>query len=142
MILIGIMAAVALPRFDSIGSFDATGYSDQLRSVLRFAQKSALAQRRAMIVTFDGALPAVTFTSALKCSDAVAGNLTFPATLRARGGSTPSPVIGGGLTDEWICFDTMGKPYSSASTALAATGTITVGDATRILIEPETGYVH
>ncbi|MEI2695131.1 MAG: prepilin-type N-terminal cleavage/methylation domain-containing protein [Saprospiraceae bacterium] len=53
MIIVGIMAVVALPRFNSAG-FNTTGYRDKARAALEFARKSAVAQRRIVCVALAG----------------------------------------------------------------------------------------
>ncbi|MFA5826532.1 MAG: prepilin-type N-terminal cleavage/methylation domain-containing protein, partial [Gallionellaceae bacterium] len=50
MIIIGIIAAVALPRFFDRGTFDSRGFHEQMISTLRFAQKTAIAQRTTVCV--------------------------------------------------------------------------------------------
>ncbi|MEK7810720.1 MAG: prepilin-type N-terminal cleavage/methylation domain-containing protein, partial [Pseudomonadota bacterium] len=44
MVIVGILAVVALPRFFDKNTFDSRGYADQVISTLRFAQKVAVAQ--------------------------------------------------------------------------------------------------
>jgi MSHA pilin protein MshC len=143
MVIIGIMAIAVVPRFDIITGFDAVGYADQLKSVLRYGQKSALAHRRAIIVDFSGDTPTLAYTAESSCV-LTPPNMTYPTALRPRGNSTSLPVakIGTTDTDEWICFNTMGKPFVKDLTALSATLTISITDASAISIEPETGYVH
>lgn len=52
MIVVGILAVTILPRLADRGAFDARGFRDGTLSVLRYAQKSAVAQRRRVCVTF------------------------------------------------------------------------------------------
>jgi MSHA pilin protein MshC len=52
MILVGILAVAVIPRFADQSAFDARGFRDGTLSVLRYAQKSAVAQRRQVCVTF------------------------------------------------------------------------------------------
>jgi MSHA pilin protein MshC len=56
IVIIGILAAVAIPRFMDRGAFDLAGFADQTRSALRFAQKSAVAKRRNVCVTLTSAI--------------------------------------------------------------------------------------
>lgn len=60
MVIVGILAVVALPRFADRGDFDARGFYDGTLATLRYAQKSAIAQRRNVCVAFSaaGASPA------------------------------------------------------------------------------------
>lgn len=55
LILVGIMSAIALPRFFDRADYDALGFVDQTRSLLRFAQKTAIAHRRDVWVQIDQA---------------------------------------------------------------------------------------
>lgn len=137
MIIIGIMAFVAIPKFNAIGAFDARGHADQLESYLRFAQKSALAQRR--YVSISGLTS--TATAPTLNVEAVTGCTGVSATLTLPGGFTTgkSTVT---ITDSGsgsICFDTLG--------GTTTTRTLTFKDDTNatirtITVEAVTGYVH
>ena len=54
MLVIGVLAVVALPRFADRSDFQTRGFQDETRSLLRYAQKSAIAQRRNVCVTLGG----------------------------------------------------------------------------------------
>ncbi len=60
IIIIGVLAVAAMPRFFDRTDFDARGFFDATMSTLRYAQKTAVAQRRTVCVTFSaaGAVPA------------------------------------------------------------------------------------
>ena len=55
MIIVGILAVAAMPRFADRTDFDARGFYDGTLSALRYAQKSAIAQRRNVCVAFSAA---------------------------------------------------------------------------------------
>lgn len=55
IIMIGILAATALPRFGGSNGFEERGFRDQVVAGLRFAQKSAIAARRTVRVDFTAA---------------------------------------------------------------------------------------
>jgi MSHA pilin protein MshC len=138
MIIIGIMAVVALPRFGDIGTFDARGAADQVASYLRFAQKSALAQRRNVRVvvssdpavaprlciaaTAGGACPPVTCTT----------NLIFPGGFSV---ARQAVTIGGAGS---FCFDTLGGASATQSITFSSDG----GLVRTIQVEAGTGFVH
>lgn len=63
LVVVGILAVAVIPRFASQADFDARGFFDGTLSILRYAQKSAVAQRRTVCVAF-GADPSVTLTIA------------------------------------------------------------------------------
>ena len=142
MILVGIMAAVVIPRFDTLTSFDARGYGDQIESWLRFAQKSALAKRRPVCVTLSAATdvaPVVRVgatnlsTCVQSCDSTISTTLISPpgAFREAQGAS----LTGAGN----FCFDTLGRPSASQSLTLKDnTGAVI----RTVTVEDETGYVH
>ena len=55
ILIIGILAAVAGPRFFEIDAFRARGFYDEALAALHYSQKTAIAQRRAVYVRLDGA---------------------------------------------------------------------------------------
>ncbi len=137
IVILGILAAIAAPRFFDHDEFDSQGFYDQVISTLRYAQKTAIAQRRFVCVeftantvklTYDPVAPSATHTAAA-CPGT---DLTDPT------GQTPyiltSPnanVTLAGYTN--FNFNALGKPDISQS--------ITV-NGTNIAVEQETGYVH
>lgn len=134
MVIIGIIAAVAAPRFFDNNVFQSRGFADQVQASLRYAQKIAIAQRRFVCVdlssntitlTIDTA-PITTAHTTAACGTA----LTLPsggAYSISRAGVTITPAPAS------FNFDALGKPNAGAS-LLVGTTTITV--------EAETGYVH
>ena len=136
MVIIGIMAFVVLPRFDSLGGFDVRGTADQTTSYLRFAQKSALAQRRNVKIT---GLLSTTTSPAITVWDG-AGRTGTSATLTLPGkfASPKSSVSVSGTNT--VCFDSLGgTPSAISSPTIVFTG----GGATRtVTIEAVTGFVH
>lgn len=117
MVIIGILAVVALPRFFEQSIFDERGSADQVKAALRFAQKVAVAQHTPVdVILAQGASPDCTTTLTggnLNCTvrvlDSGAGVYTFNALGQLTAPATPAYVTIGGTT---------------------------------ITIEQETGYVH
>ncbi len=64
IVILGILAAVAIPRFANRADFDAAGVYDGTLSILRYAQKSAVAQRRQVCVVFTPAELALSIAAA------------------------------------------------------------------------------
>jgi MSHA pilin protein MshC len=130
LVVVGILAVVAIPRFSDRSAFDQRGFLDQTRSAIQFARKSAVAQRRRVCVAIGAGGLSIT---ALTCGGAP---LTNPATggafvLAAPSGATLSPPVN-------LVFDALGRLASpDVQTAIAVTGV-----ATPIVVERETGYVH
>jgi MSHA pilin protein MshC len=140
MIIVGIMAVVVIPRMSLLGGFDAIGYADQIEAYLRFAQKSALAQRRMVSLDLSTSPPTLRQRIATTCDTTGTQMTGTPSGWRPPAGSTTFTSSKGNT----LCFDTLGRPY--ATTLLTSQMNIQVKDsgatAKTIYIEPETGYVH
>lgn len=150
LVLIGVMAAVALPRFADRRAFESKGFTDQVLSALRFAQKSAVAERRRMQVVIAAGSVTVNVCTVAAGADACTANmsacgtaLTLPA-----GGNAIAAPSGVTLTPHTFRYDCLGRPVSDANSGWVdvATTDITVtasGEANRtVRIEGETGYVR
>lgn len=146
LIIVGILAVVALPKFGSFGDFDAAGLADQTRSVLRYGQKTAIAQRRNVAVTYAASSASIcSYTgNATPCNANCSGRaglavIALPGGDFRRAGATTT------MPGSTLCFDAVGRPYSGL---LATTAPVTLvvsesGAPVRsVVIEPETGYVH
>lgn len=132
MVILGIIATVAAPRFFDRNTFDSRGFYDQIISTLRYAQKAAIAQHRFVCASFP-ANNSVTLTygATNACAD---GTLASPS-------GDPYPLTSNQASFTAIplafSFDALGKPSFATQTSIAVNGY-----ATPILIEAETGYVH
>lgn len=126
MVILGILAAVAAPRFFDSGVFQERGAADQVKAALRYGQKVAIAQHKVVSVTISTA-------SSSNCGTNlnVGGNVDCAVQVAFTGGPT-------------VYFNALGQPVTDATgTALVAVnGSITVGTTPAITIERETGYVH
>ncbi|MCX7193492.1 MAG: prepilin-type N-terminal cleavage/methylation domain-containing protein [Proteobacteria bacterium] len=138
MVIIGIMGAVAVPRFFGTSVFQSRGYADQLKATLRYAQKAASAQNRFICVTF--AANSITLTYDATQSSSAHVTATCPGSnLAGPSGQIPYKVTApGGITLSGATafyFDTLGKPSAAQAITVA-------GYATPVTVEAETGYVH
>lgn len=150
MIVVGVLAISVLPRFDGLGVFDAAGYADQTRALFRYAQKSAIAQRRWVAVDVAADPPTIcSQTDMPGCASNCAGGsnvsvIALPGGAARQARPTTSVAPAGGLL---ICFDAVGRPIAAGSALpMTTTVTLTVRDAgvavNTITIEAETGHVH
>lgn len=138
MVLLGILAANALPRFFGASRFEEMGFADASAAAARFAQKVALSSgcdTRFVVGTGGYALHQ-------RAAGCTSGAFTR-ALVRPGGGAwaqaAPSGVAVGALT---LAFDAQGRPFDPASgSLLAAPASYAVGART-VTIEPETGFVH
>lgn len=137
MVVAGVLAVFVAPRLVGINDFNARGFHDETLALLRYAQKSAVAQRRPVCVSFIATGASLSIdadrsaaTGTLGCeADLTGARGERPAAVLARGPvqytSVPAPVV----------FDGLGRPSAGA--------TIQVGGAARqVTVEAVTGYVH
>ena len=129
MVIVGIISAIAAPKFMSADAFKSHGFRDQIISTLRYAQKAAIAQHRYVCATFTSSNVVLTYGSTSSCTS---GTLTGPSGPYSL--TTPSSSISLTATVSPLIFDDIGRPNAGDS--------ITVTNATVITIEAETGYVH
>lgn len=138
IVIIGIVAAVIIPKWNGTSSFDERGFRDRVVASLRYAQKSGIAARRTVCASFSSMPASVAFrisnnNGAVNC--AAGSELIGPdgnaLVVTASGGvsfvALPADVI----------FDAGGRPGSGA--AISVTG---LPAALAITVEAETGYVH
>lgn len=124
----GLLAIAVAPRlFDRVG-FEARGFHDQALSVIRYAQKVAVAQRRTVFVR-------VTAGGVEACYDVGCGN---PVSDPSQGGSLAIVAPAGVTLTPAATFSFGGLGRPSASVSINVTG-----DVPRVIVvQPETGYVH
>lgn len=140
IIMLGILSVFAAPRIFSSGSFNARGFHDETLAFLRYAQKSAIAQRRTVCVAFSS-------TSATLSIASRAATASCDTPLRGPGGDTPGTInakagTAYGTVPADFNFDGLGQPVNGMGMLVAAQ-TIQVDNAANtITVETVTGYVH
>jgi len=129
LVIMGILAVAALPRFFDINTFESRGFHDQVISTLRYAQKIAIAQRRFVCVSFTS--DSITLTSG--ATAACGTDLTSPTGVSPYVVTSPAAevTLSGGAA---FNFDALGK--ASAAQSIAISGS------TPITVVAETGYVY
>ena len=138
--VVTIIAVIAIPRLN-IHTFDTTGFYQEALSAIRYAQKEAVAKRRAVCVTLATNSVTLRFSATAgtpPCNaDLVSPRGVSPFTVTAATGVTLSPAPAS------FFFDPLGRPFDSAGVASAQRTISISGDGTQsFVIEPETGYVH
>ena len=147
MVIVGIVSAIALPRMFERGLFDSRGYYDQVISSLRYAQKTAISQRRTVCVTFPNTSRMVLETKAtfadIDCKinkiDLQNPTGTYPAGQTTYTVDAPSGVTLSGTAE--ISFDALGRatfPGVSSTLSISVSGFA----ASNVCIARETGYVY
>lgn len=135
MIIVGVIAAVAVPRFFDSNIFQSRGFADQVQAALRYAQKAAIAQRRNVCVAMAPGDITLTIASTSGTASACDTGLVSPTGETPYKISSPSASITLSYSSANFGFDALGRT--------AAQQTITIGGATNpIVVEAETGYVH
>jgi MSHA pilin protein MshC len=139
IILIGILAVVAVPRLNTT-DFQARGFHDETLALLRYAQKTAIAQRRTVCVTFASDSVTLTIADAPATADCAGKALTGPR------GESPATVTAstniaytGGTAPTAFTFDGLGQP-SAGQTIKVANNSVDISPT--ITVEADTGYVH
>jgi MSHA pilin protein MshC len=129
IVIAAILAAIAIPQYNKPET-DATWYHEQVRSAVRYAQRTAVAQRRCVFVQVVGAQVrlfygdascAITATPVVQLWDGNPYALTAPTGLVLA--AAPNPFR----------FNGLGQPSGGA--------TVTVGART-VTVNAETGYVQ
>ena len=142
MVIVGIMAAMAVPRFFDADIFRSRGFADQVQASLRYAQKMAIAKRRYVCVDFGANSVTLTYDPiAPGTAHQVMAACPGGSALASPGGeasySISSSNASFSATPAAFYFDALGRP------SFAANQTVTVNNAPdSIVIEAETGYVH
>lgn len=140
IVVMGILASVAIPRFMTRLPEEERGVRSQLQMMLRHAQKVAIAQRRDTCVIRQATQVIAVYTNAAGCSAALP--LTAPGT----GDDYVDPippvgiVIAGAAS---IRFNALGQPVNVATgVLLTANQTFTVGSQPVLTVAQETGFVY
>ncbi|APW41277.1 prepilin-type N-terminal cleavage/methylation domain-containing protein [Rhodoferax saidenbachensis] len=146
LVLLGVLAVVAAPRMFNGNDFEARGFHDQTLSYLRYAQKTAIAQRRTVCVTFTNNSLTLSIASAEATLDCTASATPFFGPGRD-GSATLNVKPGSGViyssTPAALNYNGLGQPTTSAGVALTTARNLqVVGVANAITVEAGTGYVH
>lgn len=128
MIIIGIVGAVAAPRFFDNNVFQSRGFADQVQATLRYAQKVAIAQNRFVCAAFTNSSVTLSLGATAACSTPLVlpdGNAVLNA---------PAGIIFTATPNDFN-FDAQGTP--SAGQIINITGATQA-----VTVEAGTGYVH
>ena len=138
MVVIGIIALVGVPRFIGRDAFDARGAYGTFLSALRYAQKTAIAQRTPVYANVNTATRVICLGYTNNCSSPVID----PSTQAAYSKTLPNTVtLTASVTP--LGFDGLGRPTPNATATYTLQNTVDASDPIRtITVEAETGYVH
>lgn len=138
MVIIGILAAVLLPKWGGSSGFDERGFRDQMVAGLRYAQKSAIASRRTVCASFSASPAQVSFriSTAYPAADCTTGSALIGPTSSALVVTATGNTSFAALPAS-IIFDAAGRPGSGATINVSG-----LPASLAITVEAETGYVH
>lgn len=136
--LMAILAAVAAPRFANGDIFETRGDAGLLSSTLRYAQKTAIAQRKKVFVLHTDALPDVVKL----CFDAVC---TQPVISPENAGAyvfTSSKNVNVNSLNAGLAFDALGRAVPDQATSYTVVNRKNANQSVTINVEANTGYIH
>jgi MSHA pilin protein MshC len=138
LVIVGVLSAIALPRFYDDQAFNERGYVDEVASALRYARKIAVATECEVSVALTGNnYSAAQRDNFLNCNNGAAPWGT--PVLRADGtnltGNAPSGVALAPVTT--IVFSGDGRPVGNPPAVSSGNFTITVDSTTgRVTVAP------
>lgn len=144
MVLVGILAVAIVPRFADKSAFDERGFFDQCISMVRYAQKVAIAQHTQVFVNVTADTICLTYVADPNCASVTASEKVLalsPMPLAGEQswmkGRAPANMAFGSATS--FSFSALGKPSFSNTRQITLNG---AGTTLTITVERETGYVH
>ena len=140
LVLLGIVAAVAIPKLQGALSFRDDGWRDQIVAALRYAHSVAMSHRRlvcAAIASDSVTLTIASTNPATACDTALPGVDGQALAAASKGGAVASvnPV---GL----LYFQPSGRVSADAAGTSTPARTITITDQTPIVLVGETGHAE
>lgn len=157
LVLVGILGAIGAARFFDRAEFESRAFAEQVRAMLRFAQKSAIARNTPVYVRFEDdriSLCHAEPKGACAAADAVSIPGGFSAgddATRARCGEANWYCLGRPAGIAWdatpvpdfLAFDALGRPVHPGGRPGGVLLTVSGGgEDVRIAVSEETGYVQ
>lgn len=136
--VMGIMVAVAAPRFASGDIFETRGDAGLLSSTLRYAQKTAIAQRKKVFVIHNNAIPDVVKL----CFDAVCNQPVISPETAGAYVFTSSKNVDVDSLNASLVFDGLGRAVPDVATNYTVTNRKNTNQSVTIRVEANTGYIH
>ena len=131
VVIVGILAVFAAPRFFGADIFKSRGFADQVQASLRYAQKIAIAQHRYVCAAFTSNSVTLTTGATAACGTPLVSPTGEPSyVINAPVGITFT------IAPTDFSFNALGAPTNAPQTINI------IGVTNSITIEAETGYVH
>lgn len=135
IVLLGVLAVFAAPRILT-SDFYARGFHDESLALLRYAQKTAVAQRRTVCVAFTSTTVSLTVVATASDTTCPGGTLAGP---RGNASVTAGTGVSYSATPSDFYFNGLGQASAGQVIQVTLNGTA-IGR--QITVESTTGYVH
>lgn len=134
MILLGILAAVAIPRMTNLSDYRAVEFRDRTVATLRYAQKTATSHRRHVCVAFTDSTVTLTIAKAQGSAAICDQNLVLPG--------AATNVLTSGDPINAVFTSGHGTALDFLPNGTGADKTLTIAGQTAIVVQGATGYVQ
>jgi MSHA pilin protein MshC len=148
IVIAGVLAVAVVPRLSGRQVYEDHGFLDESVAILRYAQKSAIAQRRTVCVAFTANSITLHIAANPRPATCVPGGGAGTLNLQSPTGDSPFVVTGRGnaaftATPANFKFNALGQPVNALDVPIAPPGiVISVKRIGNISIAAETGYVR
>lgn len=142
IVVLGVLAVFAAPRLLSTGDFYARGFHDETLGLLRYAQKTAIAQRRTVCVALTTSADSPPNASASLTLASAAGSALCDTPLTGPTGGAAMITARSGVdfsASTSFNFNGLGQP-SAVQSIQVTNASVAMGKP--IVVEADTGYVH
>lgn len=136
--LTSIMVAVATPRFANGDIFETRGDAGLLSSTLRYAQKTAIAQRRNVYVIHNDASP----DTVSLCFDTACNQAVINPEMTAAYIFTSSKNVDINSDNPSLGFDSLGRAVPNSTVSYQAINKKNNAQSVTVTVEADTGYIH
>jgi len=140
MVVLGVLAAVAMPRLTGNTGFAGVAFRGDIVSALRYAQKTAVSHRRLVCASIDASTVTLSIAQA-NPSTACGVALTSPDGDPYTSKNAAITATGTFLTSG-LFFQPDGRITTGGSGATLAVGAIGVTEQADIRVQGATGYVE
>lgn len=139
MVVIGILAAIAIPRLTQTSAFSSSAYRNEIASALRHAQKSAVSHRRLVCAALTKTTVKLTIaTQSPPCNQDFSspdGSLVYES-------RDTGVEAGGAFIDHTLYFQPGGEITTDSAGTAFAVGPVNVTGQSPLMIDGRTGYVE
>jgi MSHA pilin protein MshC len=134
MVMVGVLAVFVAPKLNT-SDFEARGFHDETLALLRYAQKTAVAQRRTVCVNLIASGVTANIFAANPATGTCAAAPTLAPPNSPRGGTGLEGRVNNAVVTGFL-FTPLGITDQVGNVIIAIAGS------TAITVETSTGYVH